>query len=322
MKPKILLTGKNGQLGDDLRQILPRLGEVIATDREQCDLLRPAQIRNRIRELRPALIVNAAAYTAVDQAEKDEALACAINSEAPAIMAEEAKKIGAALVHFSTDYVFDGANSSPYAENDSPNPISAYGRTKLVGEQAVADSGADHLIFRTEWVYSRRGKNFLLTILRLATQREELRIVCDQLGAPTWSRQIAGATVEALGQICNRTDETAAWSKRTGTYHMTAAGETSWYEFTQAILQEAAQSSNSAPWLQAATNGKELLTRRVVPITAADYPTAARRPAYSVLSNAKLNRVFGIQLPDWREQLRRAFAVNPRGTPEGATPVI
>jgi dTDP-4-dehydrorhamnose reductase len=315
MKPKILLTGKNGQLGDDLQQILPGLGEVIATDLAQLDLSRPADIRNLIRVVHPNLIVNAAAYTAVDQAEGEEALARAINSEAPAVMAEEAKKIGAALVHYSTDYVFDGAKNSPYDENDLPNPISAYGRTKLAGEQAVRDSGADHLIFRTEWVYSTRGKNFLLTILRLATQHEELRIVRDQLGAPTWSRQIAAATVKALQQICNRTDETAAWSKRSGTYHMTAAGETTWYEFTQAILQEAAQSSNSAAWFQAATNGKDLLTRRVVPITAAEYPTAARRPAYSVLSNSKLNRVFGIQLPDWREQLHRAFSVNPPGTP-------
>jgi dTDP-4-dehydrorhamnose reductase len=315
MKPKILLTGKNGQLGDDLQQILPGLGEVIATDLAQLDLSRAADIRNLIRVVHPNLIVNAAAYTAVDQAEGEEALARAINSEAPAVMAEEAKKIGAALVHYSTDYVFDGAKNSPYGENDLPNPISAYGRTKLAGEQAVRDSGADHLIFRTEWVYSTRGKNFLLTILRLATQHEELRIVRDQLGAPTWSREIAAATVKALQQICNRTDETAAWSKRSGTYHMTAAGETTWYEFTQAILQEAAQSSNSAAWFQAATNGKDLLTRRVVPITAAEYPTAARRPAYSVLSNSKLNRVFGIQLPDWREQLHRAFSVNPPGTP-------
>jgi dTDP-4-dehydrorhamnose reductase len=315
MKPKILLTGKNGQLGDDLQQILPRLGEVIATDREQCDLSRLADIRNLIRDVHPDLIVNAAAYTAVDQAEKDEALACAINSEAPAVMAEEAKKIGAALVHYSTDYVFDGAKNSPYAEHDLPNPISAYGRTKLAGEQAVRDSGADHLIFRTEWVYSTRGKNFLLTILRLATQREELRIVRDQVGAPTWSREIAGATVKALQQICNRTDETAAWSKRSGTYHMTAAGETSWCGFTQAILQEAAQLSNRAAWFQAATNGKDLLTRRVVPITAAEYPTPARRPAYSLLSNSKLNRVFGIQLPDWREQLHKAFSVNPPPAP-------
>jgi len=308
MKPKILLTGKNGQLGDDLQHMLPRLGEVIATDREQLDLSRPGDIRSLIRDVHPDLIVNAAAYTAVDQAEKDEGLARAINSEAPAVMAEEAKKIGAAIVHYSTDYVFDGGKHFPYDENDPPNPISVYGRTKLAGEQAVRDSGVDHLIFRTAWVYSTRGKNFLLTILRLATQREELRIVRDQVGAPTWSREIAAATVKALEQICDRTDGTTTWAERSGTYHMTAGGESNWYEFTQAILQEAAQSPHSTAWFQAATNGKEVLVRRVVPITTAEYPTPARRPAYSVLSNSKLNRVFGIQLPDWRQQLNEVFS--------------
>lgn len=314
MKPKILLTGKNGQLGDDLQHMLPRLGEVIATDRKQLDLSRPGDIRSLIRDVHPDLIVNAAAYTAVDQAEKDESLARAINSEAPAIMAEEAKKIGAALIHYSTDYVFDGSKNSPYQENDPPNPISVYGRTKLAGEQAVRDSGVDHLIFRTAWVYSTRGKNFLLTILRLATQREELRIVRDQVGAPTWCRDIAAATVKALQQICDRNDGTATWSERSGTYHMTAGGETNWYEFTQAILQEAAQAPDSALWFRAATNGKELLVRRVVPITTAEYPTPARRPAYSVLSNSKLNRVFGIQLPDWVQQLNEVFSRNPSHT--------
>ena len=315
MKPKILLTGKNGQLGDDLQHILPRLGDVVATDRRQLDLSRPDEIRKLIRDVHPSLIVNAAAYTAVDQAEKDEPLARAINSEAPAIMAEEAKKIGAAIVHYSTDYVFDGDKNFPYDENDPPNPISVYGRTKLAGEQAVRDSGVDHLIFRTAWVYSTRGKNFLLTILRLATQREELRIVRDQVGAPTWSREIAGATIKALQQICDQTDGTATWSERNGTYHLTAGGESNWYEFTQAILQEAAQSPHSNAWFQAATNGKELITHRVIPITTAEYPTPARRPAYSVLSNSKLYRVFGIQSPDWRQQLNEVFSRNPSHTP-------
>jgi len=315
MKPKILLTGKNGQLGDDLQHILPQLGDVVATDRRQLDLSRPDKIRKLIRDVHPSLIVNAAAYTAVDQAEKDEPLARAINSEAPAIMAEEAKKIGAAIVHYSTDYVFDGGKNFPYDENDPPNPISVYGRTKLAGEQAVRDLGVDHLIFRTAWVYSTRGKNFLLTMLRLATQREELRIVHDQVGAPTWSREIAGATVKALQQICDRTDGTATWSERNGTYHMTAGGESNWYEFTQAILREAAQSPRSTAWFQAATKGKELITRRLIPITTAEYPTPARRPAYSVLSNSKLNRVFGIQSPDWRQQLSEVFSRNPSHTP-------
>jgi dTDP-4-dehydrorhamnose reductase len=311
MNRKILLTGKNGQLGDDLQHVLSRLGDVIATDRQQLDLSLPGDIRSKIREVQPALIVNAAAYTAVDQAEKDEGAARAINSEAPAIMAEEAKKIGAALVHFSTDYVFDGSKNSPYDENDPPNPLSVYGRTKLAGEQTIRESGVHHLIFRTAWVYSTRGKNFLLTILRLATQREELRIVHDQIGAPTWSREIASATANVLEQIYTPSDGTAAWSDRCGTYHMTAGGETNWYEFTRAILQEAAQAPDSAAWFRAATSGKELLTRRVLPITTAEYPTAARRPAYSVLANSKLNRTFGIQLPDWRQQLKLAFSAHP-----------
>ena len=307
MKPKILLIGKNGQLGDDLQHILPRLGAVVATGREQLDLSRPSEVRKLIRDVLPALIVNAAAYTAVDQAETDEASARAINSEAPGVIAEEAKKIGAALVHYSTDYVFDGAKNFPYEENDSPNPISVYGETKLAGEQAIRDSGVNHLIFRTSWLYSTHGKNFLLTIVRLATEREELRIVQDQIGAPTWSREIATATVRALEQIRDRRDRTAAWLECTGTYHMTAGGETNWYEFTQAILHEA-QAARSARWLRAATNEKDLLTCRVIPITAAEYPTPARRPAYSVLSNSKLGRIFEMQLPPWRNQLKLMFA--------------
>src|SRR5271155_3356798 len=315
MNPKILLTGKNGQLGADLQHVLPQLGDVVATDRQELDLARPDDIRRVIREVRPTFIVNAAAYTAVDPAEKDEALARAINSEAPTIMADEAKKIGAVLIHYSTDFVFDGSKNLPYDEHDQPNPINVYGVTKLAGEQGVRNSGVDHLIFRTAWVYSTRGKNFLLTILRLATQREELRVVRDQVGAPTWSREIAGATLKALEQTCNRTDRITAWSERSGTYHMTAGGETNWYEFAQAILQEAAQAPDSGSWLRAATNGKGLLVRSVIPITTAEYPTPARRPAYSVLSNSKLKRVFGIQLPDWREQLRSAFSLNPASAP-------
>jgi dTDP-4-dehydrorhamnose reductase len=315
MKTKILLIGKNGQLGNDLQNLLPRLGALVATGREQLDLSRPADIRSLIQDVRPALIVNAAAYAAVDQAEKDEPLARAINSVAPAVIAEAAKKIGAALVHYSTDYVFDGSKNSPYEENDPPNPLSAYGRTKLAGEQAIRDSGVDHLIFRTAWVYSTRGKNFLLTILRLATQREELRIVRDQIGAPTWSREIASASAQVLQQLYNQSDATAAWSQLGATYHLTAAGETNWYEFTQAILQEAALAPDSVAWFRAATNGKELLAHRVLPITTADYPTPARRPAYSVLSNSKLNRAFGIQLPGWRQQLQLAFSLNSSHTP-------
>ena len=306
MTPKILLTGKNGQVGHDLQRFLPRLGEVVALDRQQLDLSRFDEIRRVLREIRPALIVNAAAYTAVDLAEKEHSLAQAINAEAPAIMAEEARRIGAALVHYSTDYVFDGIKNSPYEEADPTEPINIYGKTKLAGEQAIRDSGARHLIFRTAWVYSTRGKNFLLTILRLATEREELRIVNDQIGAPTWSREIASATAEVLQKFFDRTGNVSAWAELGGTYHITAGGETSWFEFAKAILEEAKkQATSPAAWLAEATHGRPLLSRVVTPITTAEYPTPARRPAYSVLSNIHTVRTFGIELVDWRTQLHR-----------------
>jgi dTDP-4-dehydrorhamnose reductase len=309
MTPKILLTGKNGQVGHDLQGLLPRLGEVIALDRKQLDLSRPDEIRRVIREIRPTLIVNAAAYTAVDLAEKEQSLAQAINARAPAIMAEETKRIGAALIHYSTDYVFDGSKNSPYEETDPTNPINVYGKTKLAGEQAIRDSGVQHLIFRTAWLYSTRGRNFLLTILRLATERGELRIVNDQIGAPTWSREIASATAEVLQKMFDRTGNASPWAELSGTCHMTAGGQTSWFEFAKAILDEAnKQKTSPAPWLAAATLGKPSLAREVTPIATAEYPTPARRPAYSVLSNTHIARTFGIELADWRTQLHRACA--------------
>src|SRR5437773_4394960 len=200
MKPVILLTGKNGQVGAELLRLLPQLAEVLALDRDQLDLSNPTGIRRIIREVRPRLIVNAAAYTAVDQAETDETTARAVNAEAPGIMAEEAKKIGAALVHYSTDYVFDGAKKLPYDEADSANPINAYGKTKFAGEQAIRGSDVPHLIFRTSWVYATRGRNFLLTVLRLATEREELKIVSDQFGAPTCASEVADDTDKNLNR--------------------------------------------------------------------------------------------------------------------------
>jgi dTDP-4-dehydrorhamnose reductase len=308
MKQKILLTGKNGQVGRELEHLLPRLGDVVALDRQQLDLARPAEIRRVVREVRPGLIVNAAAYTAVDQAEKEEVAARAINAEAPGVLAEEAKKIGAALVHYSTDYVFDGSKRTPYEEDDPPNPINAYGRTKLAGEQAIRESGVAHLIFRTEWVYAQQGRNFLLTILRLATQREELRIVSDQIGAPTSNRDIAEATTKILAQIFKPQSKQTSWPEVGGTYHMTAAGETNWYEFAKAILEEASQVNPLPAWLAAATGARPLIAQRIIPIRTEDYPTPARRPAYSVLSNARLEQTFGVQLPDWRSQLRALFS--------------
>jgi dTDP-4-dehydrorhamnose reductase len=234
-------------------------------------------------------------------------MARAVNAEAPAAMAEEARKIGAALIHYSTDYVFDGLKNSPYVEEDPPNPLSVYGKTKLMGEQAVRDVGVPHLTFRAAWIYGRRGRNFLLTILRLAAQRPELRIVCDQFGTPTWSREVARGTAEILKQLCSRPGGLASLAEVSGTYHMTAAGETSWYEFTRAILEESSRVPPDTDWLATATGGLPIIARTVVPITTKEYPTPARRPAYSVLSNSRLMRTFGFQLPDWRTQLRSAF---------------
>jgi dTDP-4-dehydrorhamnose reductase len=308
MTSKILLTGKNGQLGRELLQLLPMLGSVAAFDREELNLASPDAIRKAVREVRPMLIVNAAAYTAVDQAEKEEAAALAINAEAPAILAAEAKKIGAALVHYSTDYIFDGSKRSPYVEDDAPNPINAYGRTKLAGEKAIRDSGAPHLIFRTEWVYARQGRNFLLTILRLAAEREELRIVSDQIGSPTTSREIARATTEILARLLAQDENRLSLPAVSGTYHMTAAGQATWHEFAHAIFEEASSADPSAPWIASATGGRPLIARRINPILTEDYPTPARRPAYSVLSNERLTKTFGVQLPDWRAQLRAVFS--------------
>jgi dTDP-4-dehydrorhamnose reductase len=307
MTRKILLTGKNGQLGRELISSLAPLGEVVALGHAELDLTKPDEIREAIRSVHPQLIVNAAAYTAVDQAESEEAIARAVNADAPGLMAEEAKNTGAALVHYSTDYVFDGSKTAPYLESDPINPINAYGRTKLGGEEAIRNSGAAHLIFRTAWVYGREGKNFLRTILRLATQREELKIVCDQIGAPTCTADIALATREILARIYSQKNDAIAFSAASGTYHLTAGGQTNWYEFTRAILEEAGNPPEDS-WFAAATIRQPLITRLVVPITAAEFPTPAKRPAYSVLSNEKLSRTFGIQLQDWRTQLKACFA--------------
>jgi dTDP-4-dehydrorhamnose reductase len=303
---RILLTGKKGQLGTKLAVLLPRLGEVAAFDRHELDLLNPDQLRRAIRDVQPNMIVNAAAYTSVDQAESEEKRAHIINVDAPALMAEEAKRIGAFLVHYSTDYVFDGSSSLPYAETDQPNPINVYGKTKLAGEVAIRAVGAPHLIFRTAWVYGTTGRNFLLTILRLATEHEELKVVRDQFGAPTWSHEIAKGTERVLLQLSQQGRE--AMSEFRGIYHMTAVGETTWFEFANSILDEASRMPRGIPWFETATKGQSLLARRVTAITTEDYPTPARRPAYSVLSNSRLKEVFGLELPVWPVQLSAVFA--------------
>jgi len=289
--PRIMLTGKNGQVGWELQRTLAPLGEVVALDRRQLDLSDSKQIRELVREIKPNLIVNAAAYTAVDKAESEPEIAMAINGVAPGILAEEAKRIGAAIIHYSTDYVFDGNKTSPYTEDDTPNPLNEYGRTKLAGEQAVKAAGSPYIILRTGWVYGTHGKNFLLTILRLAHEREELSIVDDQTGAPTWSRMLAEATAQILS------DDYNALTAKRGIYHMTASGSTTWYGFSKAIIE-------------LDPNLKEQVCKYVRPILSAEYPTPARRPAYSVLSNAKLKAAFEVALPGWEQGLNLALSTS------------
>jgi dTDP-4-dehydrorhamnose reductase len=307
MRPLILLTGKNGQVGAELLRLLPQLGEVVALGHDQLDLSDPSDIRRTIRGFRPQLIINAAAYTAVDQAETDETTARAVNGEAPRLMAEEAAKIGGVLVHYSTDYVFDGTKKTPYDEMDSENPVNVYGKTKFAGEQAIRSSGSPYLIFRTAWVYATRGRNFLLTILRLATEREELRIVSDQVGAPTCASDIAAATTKVLTNLCERNDRGFVFSEVTGTYHMSAAGQTTWYDFAKTIIENAGATSHSLEWLRVATKERPLIARRLIPISTEEFGSSASRPAYSILSNSRLNQTFGVALPDWHNQLQRCF---------------
>ena len=291
---KILLTGKNGQVGWELQRTLATLGEVIAVDRLAMDLANPDSIRATIQAIKPDLIVNAAAYTAVDKAESEADLAMAINGVAPGIMAEEAKRLGAGMIHYSTDYVFDGSKTTPYIEADPPRPINVYGRTKLAGEQAVQAVGGAHLIFRTSWVYGLRGRNFLLTILRLAKERDELRIVDDQFGAPTWSRMIAEATAQVLAQCFSPlTSNVSLLTEQSGLYHLTAAGQTSWHGFTKAILEELARSPLATPH-----------SPKLTPITTPEYPLPAPRPLYSVLANHKLTQAMDLALPAWDVSLK------------------
>ena len=282
---KILVTGKSGQVGYELMRSLQPLGEVIGVDRGEMDLSDLDQVRDVIRRIQPGLIINPAAYTAVDKAESEPDLAMRINGLAPGVMAEEAAKLGAALVHYSTDYVFDGTKPEPYTEADQPCPLNVYGRTKLAGEQAMAASGASYLIFRTSWVYGMRGKNFLLTMTRLAAEREELRIVADQHGAPTWCRTLADTTASILSQARGAGDRAAWWRENSGLYHLTAQGQTTWHGFADALLDQAAK--------------KPVL----VPISSEEYPVPAARPANSRLSCAALMERFG-HLPDWRDALR------------------
>lgn len=289
---RILLIGPHGQVGWELLRCVLPLGQVFAVGRSSTeqgyaylDLSDLESIRSVVQEVKPAFILNAAAYTAVDKAEQEPELAYQVNAYAVGVLAEEAQRLGALLVHYSTDYVFDGSQHRFYQEDDAVQPINVYGASKLAGEQAIQAVGGHYLILRTAWVYSLRGKNFLLTIQRLARERLELKIVADQMGAPTWSRMIAEATAQILAQLYSPLEPKVDLAALSGIYHLTCSGQTSWYEFAQAIIAQLEKQP------------------QVIPISTADYPTPAQRPLYSVLANDKIKQTFGIQLPNWDKAL-------------------
>ncbi len=285
---KILVSGRNGQVGHELRRTLSTLGEVIALGRNELDLTNADQIREQIHKYKPNFIVNAAAYTAVDQAESDVDLAMQINGTAPGIIAEAAKQIGAAVIHYSTDYVFDGSKTTTYVEADTPKPIGVYGKTKLAGEQAIQATDVPHLILRTSWVYGRYGNNFYNTILRLAHEREELGIVSDQIGCPTWSRTIAETTAQLIAQ--QLAGAAPSFSDCSGVYNLVSKGETSWHGFAKAFLE---LDPNKAQ--------QKLKTLKAIGTD--DYPTPAKRPAYSVMSTEKLESTFKLCMPPWQQSV-------------------
>jgi dTDP-4-dehydrorhamnose reductase len=280
---RILVCGHNGQVAQALASQLAGLGEIHLLGRDQLNLARPEALREPLRRLAPNLVINAAAYTAVDQAETEADAAYAINADAPRVLAEEALRLGAPLIHYSTDYVFDGCKATPYTEADKPNPLSVYGRSKLAGEQAIAAVDGEHLILRTSWVYSLHGRNFLLTMQRLLQEKPQLRVVDDQIGAPTWAATIATSTRALIERW--QAGQSGAW----GTYHLTAQGETSWFGFAQAIAEQ----------LQA----RGLPCAELLPIPTRDYPTPARRPFNSRLNCTRLAREWDIHLPQWQQAL-------------------
>jgi dTDP-4-dehydrorhamnose reductase len=285
----LLVTGADGQVGWELRRALAPLGPVVALRRADADLADASALRAAVRAHRPAAIVNAAAYTAVDRAESERELAFAVNAVAPGMLAEEAARLGVPLVHYSTDYVFDGTKGAPYVEDDPVAPVGAYGETKLQGERAVAAAGGPHLVFRTSWLYAARGRNFLLTMLRLAHEREELRVVADQAGVPTPARLVAEVTAQALARHATE-DGFALPEARWGVHHLAARGPTTWHEFAREIL---------------ALDPRRETQRchAVTAIATSDFPTPARRPAYSVLDPSRLERAFALRMPEWRSQL-------------------
>lgn len=292
MGAKILLVGENGQVGWELKRCLSSFGNLTSINRNVMDLTKPENIRDVVRSIKPTLIVNAAAYTNVNGAEDEPDIAHAVNAVAPGIIAEEAMRIRAGIIHYSTDYVYDGAKNLPYTEEDDANPLSVYGKTKWKGDLAIQASGIPYLIFRTSWVYGARGKNFMLTILRLSGEREEITIVDDQIGTPTWSRMLAEMTAQIISRGIS--DLPAYLKEHEGIYNMTADGKTSWYGFAREIIQKK----------RSKTNRK---LKRLVPVTTEDYPAKAPRPAFSVLDNTKLKSTFGLPIPAWEECLDMAL---------------
>ena len=285
---RLLVTGASGQVGWELSRSLLPLGDVIALDRRGCDLSQPELLPSLIRGIKPDIIVNAAAYTAVDKAEQEEQLATTINGTAVGVLAEESRKAGILLVHYSTDYVFDGVKETPYTEEDATHPINAYGRSKLAGETAMRQAGGAYVILRTSWVYAGRGHNFVRTMLRLASERDELRIVGDQIGTPTWAHDIADATAQIIRAIRREQAEDRFAS---GIFNLTASGATSWYMFARAIIEDARH------------HGLLQRVPQLKPITSAEYPTPAARPKNSSLARERLSKRFGIALPDWKPRL-------------------
>ena len=286
---RTLLTGANGQLGWELRRSLASISDVVAMDRRTCNLAQLESLPKIIRECKPDVIVNAAAYTAVDKAEDEEELATLVNGTAAGVMAEEARRLGALLIHYSTDYVFDGAKDTPYTEDDPPNPINVYGRSKLAGDRAIGQAATVYLILRTSWVFAARGHNFLQTILRLARERDELTVVTDQIGAPTWACDIADATARIIqGAAGDRVDAKFA----SGILNVTARGATSWSGFAEAILDHAMAR-------------QDLLRKKpnVCPIASSEYPRPAARPKNSRLAGERLRERIGITLPEWQQAL-------------------
>mgnify|MGYP001191278000 FL=1 len=293
---KFLLIGKNGQVGWELSHSLSKLGNVFALGRSELDLSMPETLGAIIQDIRPDIIINAAAYTAVDKAESEPDLAMTVNGISPGVIAREAKKIGAGMIHYSTDYVFDGKATSPYKEESPTYPLNIYGKSKLAGEQAVIQVGIPHIIIRTSWVYSLRGSNFLLTIKKLAQTRKQIKVIDDQTGAPTWAGSIAEGTKRILEKSLTKSTKAKKLFISSGVFHMSCSGKTNWFGFANKILEFSGLSKNI----------------ELVPISTTEYTTPAVRPRYSQLSNKKLKQVFNQEMPQWQDALKQCLDVSPK----------